>query len=118
MCLWYSKYMEIKPTALMSATGLLLLLILLIGFSYKGCINAANEESLYNNRVQSAASRWVAVQLQMQLTPSSIMCVARTFGKRMPDELTSCRALTSANYRVALLCNMQGCTLDHSNYQF
>jgi len=94
------------------------ILVLGIGGSYKGCTSAADAEVGYNIRVQTRAGQWVAHQPQMQLAPDSIMCVPRSFGSRWISDPTSCRALTAANYRVALLCNMQGCALDHSNYAF
>lgn len=116
----YPVIMETKTWWAVGWSSLLgiLVIIALSAVAWNGCMGAATGEIQYNNQIQPVARRWVEASPQMQLIPSSVMCIPRAFNSRMPEDMTHCCALTTGNYRGPLLCNMQGCTIDHSLYNF
>ncbi len=98
------------------STGGLILTVILICLGWHGCMGAATEETKFNNNIQIVTRHWVESQPQLLLVTSSVMCIPREFGSRMPSDMTKCRALTNGNYRIPLLCNAQGCAVDHHGY--
>lgn len=94
----------------------IILLLLFIGGSYNGCVNAAERERVATQRIQQVAIRWVQENPQMALNSQTVACIPRDFGSRWPSDYNVCHATSNilnpmiGVQTIYFNCNAQGCT--------